>query len=119
MNNADYKLLTRLAFEKENPVAQFELAIKYKKGIEVQKDMPIARLLLLMAARNKHRKAMWITAYSYQVGGWGFPIDESKFRYWNGQLLLNWDKDINRGDRNARLSYEDTQQQNVLTFTQR
>lgn len=117
VNNADYKLLTRLAFERGNSVAQFELARKYKEGIELQKNMPMARLLLLKAARNKHRKAIWIVAYSYQIGKWGFPVNKVKSSYWNRQLLMNWRKDIDRGKRDAQSLFGDIQkQQNILAF---
>jgi len=117
VNNADYKLLSHLAFEKGNTVAQFELVRKYKDGIEVQQNMSVARLLLLMAARNKHRKAIWIAAYSYQLGKWGFLVDKVKSSYWNRQLLMNWRKDINRGKKDAQGLFGDIrEQQNILAF---
>lgn len=89
MSSVDYKLLSLLAFEKKYPVAQFELAKKYKEGIEIQEDMSIARLLLIMAARKKHQKAIWIIAYGYQSGEWGFQVDRVKSSYWNRQLLMD------------------------------
>ena len=117
VNNVDYKLLLRLAFKKGNATAQFELAMKYKEGIDVQQDMSIARELLLMAARRKHHKAIWITAYNYQSGEWGFPVDMVKSTYWNGQLIINLSQDIDKTKKYAqKLSGDIQDHRNILAF---
>lgn len=117
MNNVDYKLLSRLAFEKRNPNAQFELAKKYKEGIDIKQNMSTARLLLLMAARKRYQHAVWTIAYNYQSGDWGFPIDRLKSSYWNEQLLMTLQEDTRNNEKHTEsLSVHAQDNLNILAF---
>lgn len=101
MSTVSYQLLSNLAFDKGNANALFQLALKFMKGIEIKQNIEIAQLLLLMAARKEHRRAMWLIAFNYQMGAWGFPRDPDKSVYWYRLLIKKWHEDADNGDTDA------------------
>ena len=102
MGDVSYKLLIKLALEKECPDAMFRLAYRYKLGLGQEQDMPLARRLLHDAAKARHEFAMWMTAICFSDGKWGFPVDKNRAGYWYLQLWKKWLIDAGRGDTTAR-----------------
>ena len=102
MGDVSYKLLIKLALEKEHPDAMFRIAVRYKHGVGLEQDMKKARYLLWKAAKSKHMYSMWLLAIAFSNGRWGLPVNKSKANYWYLQLFRKWLEQAAQGDENAK-----------------
>ena len=81
--NISLTLLFKLA-HKGNPSAQMELAICYRKGIGVTKNLALSQRWRLIAARNANRPAMRVLTVAYHNGNGLLELekDRPKYLYW-------------------------------------
>ncbi len=85
--NISLTLLFKLA-HKDNPKAQMELAICYRKGIAVTKNLALSQRWRLIAAHNDYRPAMRVLMVAYHSGNGtlGLEKDRPKSLYWAARL---------------------------------
>ncbi len=81
--NISLTLLFKLA-HKDNPRAQMELAICYRKGIGVTKNLALSQRWRLIAAHNGNRPAMRVLTVAYHNGNGllGLEKDRPRYLYW-------------------------------------
>jgi len=94
--NISLTLLFKLA-HKDNPKAQMELAICYRKGIGVTKNLALSQRWRRIAAHNGSRPAMRVLMAAYHCG-WdivGLEKDRPKSLYWAARL--GWLRKIGGG----------------------
>src|SRR3990172_6323909 len=101
MSNVSYKLMVKLACEKECPEAMWRVAVRFYYGIGVERDVRKARQLLWKAAKARNTFAMWLLAIKVTSGKWGFPVDHHRANYWYLQLFKKWVRDAAQGDKHA------------------
>lgn len=68
--------------EKNDPMAQFNLALMYHRGLGVQMDEEKAVNLYKQSANNGYRLAQEFLAAAYHEGWFGLPQDRVKADYW-------------------------------------
>ncbi|WP_407660008.1 SEL1-like repeat protein [Methylohalomonas lacus] len=45
---------------------------------------------------------MWLLAYAYQFGRWGFPQNDTVAIHWYEQLAAQWKREAERGESEAQ-----------------
>lgn len=68
--------------EKNNPMAQFNLALMYHRGLGVGMDEKKAVSLYKQSANNGYKLAQEFLAAAYYEGWFGLPRDQQKADYW-------------------------------------
>lgn len=68
--------------EKNNPMAQFNLALMYHRGLGVSMDEKKAVSLYKQSANNGYKLAQEFLAAAYYEGWFGLPRDQQKADYW-------------------------------------
>ena len=68
--------------EKNNPMAQFNLALMYHRGLGVKMDEKKAVSLYKKSANNGYKLAQEFLAAAYYEGWFGLPRDRQKADYW-------------------------------------
>ncbi len=81
------------------PEAYFGLYLIYKYGVPgVAPDHMKARRYLRRAAGMGHSGSMWLIAFSYQRGRFGFPNSKGCSMYWYRLLAKHWNNNARKGD---------------------
>lgn len=68
--------------ERNNPMAQFNLALMYHRGLGVNMDEKKAVSLYKQSANNGYKLAQEFLAAAYHEGWFGLPRDQQKADYW-------------------------------------
>lgn len=68
--------------ERNDPMAQFNLALMYHRGLGVQMDEKKAVSLYQQSANNGYKLAQEFLAAAYHEGWFGLPRDRQKADYW-------------------------------------
>lgn len=68
--------------DKNNPMAQFNMALMYHRGLGVKMDEKKAVSLYRKSAKNGYKLAQEFLAAAYYEGWFGLPRDQQKADYW-------------------------------------
>jgi len=102
MANRNNEFLLRQILEQQNPMVQFRVGMNLLTGKHAPAANPlVGRLLMTMAAKNGHRRAMWILQIGYMNGKWDFPLDEKKGMYWGRSHVADLHRAAKSGDQGA------------------
>ena len=81
------------------PEAYFGLYLIYKYGVPgVDPDHMKARRYLRRTAHMNHTIAMWLMAFNYQRGWFGFSKNKGCSMYWYRLLAKHWNNNARKED---------------------
>ncbi|WP_455217127.1 tetratricopeptide repeat protein [Kaarinaea lacus] len=75
--------------DQNDPLAQFNLALMYHRGLGVRMDEKMAVSLYKKSANNGYKLAQEFLAAAYYEGWFGLPRDRQKADYWLGRAEEN------------------------------